>query len=132
MQSLQSPYTSQIEAGLGAFVGLALARRYVFNASGISVWCAVGGLAAAEAAKLGGWLPDSIVSLFSNVSIASPGQIAAAIVGGLSLEMAVRGSLQVSDFTSVGGVEVIVTGFVASLVGMMAAKKIASMVADKE
>lgn len=120
------PSTSQIEDGIAVTLALSAVRRYYFNIPGYSIWCAVGGLAAMEAIKLGSQLPQSVSDFFAaHLSVLGhPGQVAAIIVSGLSLEMAVQGSVELQDFTSVTGAQRIMIGAVAAFAGLYVADKV--------
>lgn len=127
--------TSQIENGIGATLALAAARRYIFLRQDYSIWCIVGGLAAMEATSLGSYLPSSLSGWWVSSGYSSSvkiGELFAAVLGGLSLEMAVNGGIKLSEFTTFAGLEVFATGVAASLAGIKLAQYINSMISGDD
>lgn len=117
---------SQLIDAASVASALSLVRIYQFGAQDFSYWCLIGGLAAAEAGKLEDMLPQSLQGMLDKVSIVTPGQIAAAAVGGLALEVSLDG-LQLSDLTSLGGAERIIVGGLAAVAGMWVSGYVKSM-----
>lgn len=129
--SSYEPSMSQIEDGVAVTLALSAVRRYYYNVPGYSAYCLLGGLAAMEAIRIGQMLPSSVNAFFSKASaVGSPGQVAAALVGGVSLELAVQGSLDVADVSSVSGAERIIIGAGATLAGIWVADKVKKMMSS--
>lgn len=114
---------SSLEALVGVTGALALTARYVFDQQGFSYYCIAGGLAAMEADFIASKLPASVVDALAYVPFFdTAGETAAALIGGVALEMSINGT-SVAALANVQSLQVIAVGAAASMAGMWVAKR---------